>query len=330
QNEHLVLAGECAVDAGKRLPPPMQNKVLTRLHAQMTNSNLAAKERFAAAYQWDALGGPPEDVNRWLKCPACGDGKEDLLVGKYPVTNAQFALFIAAGGYEKAEFWDGEESVDWQWRIESHPDYRGEGPVEMPEFWRDTQFGRERRGFPVVGVSWYEVQAYCRWLTHLLERLLDGDEAVTAAERALVADLAAAGTRKVRLLRETEWERAAGGKQNNRYPWDKGLEVTDTENRAIITARANVNESEINQTTPIAMYPDGESPFGLQDLAGNVWEWTESFFDDDKKSYTVRGGSWGSSQWGARVASRLRDPPHNSNYGFGFRAVSPVVLSPDS
>ncbi|MCP4421747.1 MAG: SUMF1/EgtB/PvdO family nonheme iron enzyme, partial [Chloroflexi bacterium] len=180
QNEHLVLAGECAVDAGKRLPPPMQNKVLTRLHAQMTNIELEPKERFAAAYQWDALGGPPQDVDKWLKCPACGDGKEDLLVGKYPITNAQFALFMAADGYEKAKFWDGEESADWKWRMAGKRSFSDKG-TGQPEFWRDTRFGRERRGFPVVGVSWYEAQAYCRWLTHLLERLLDEDEAVTAA-----------------------------------------------------------------------------------------------------------------------------------------------------
>lgn len=328
QNDHVVLAGECAVDAGKRLPPPMRGEVLARLYRQMTTPDLAPQERFAAAFQWDALGGPPLDVNAWMRCPAGGDGKTDLWVGKYPVTNAQFALFVVADGYENAAFWGGETSEAWQWRLAGKRRFTDQG-TNQPEFWRNTQFGRERNGFPVVGVSWYEAQAYCRWLTYLLTQIQAG-EAVTAAQQELVADLAAAGTAQVRLPTEAEWERAAGGPQNKRYPWDKGVNVTNEKDTAIITARANVRESGIEQTTPVAMYPNGASPIGIMDMAGNVWEWTGSFYNDDKDTYAVRGGSWYYDRRGARVAGRRRYGPNDSYFSVGFRAVSPVVLAAGS
>ncbi len=327
----VVLAGECAVDAGARLPKPMRQKVLAALWSQMTDMNRTAPERFAAGKQWDALGGPPPDVNRWIKCPACGEKKEDLLVGKYPVTNAQFALFMEAGGYENADYWGGAESEAWQWRVKKHDaGWRGEKPVTQPEYWRDGRFGRERRGFPVVGVSWYEAQAYCRWLTSLLKQLAAGEDVdVTQEQRALVIDLVEAGTRQVRLLTEREWVNAAGGEQENRYPWDRGVAVTDTDDTEAIVARANVAESGIDQTTPVAMYPDGECPLGLMDLAGNVWEWMGSYSDDDRDTFALRGGSWIDYLRFARVAVRGRDFPDVSDHYYGFRAVSPVVLPSD-
>ncbi len=327
----VVLAGECAVDAGARLPKPMRQKVLAALYDQMTDMDRLPKERFAAGVQWDALGGPPPDVNRWLKCPACGENREDLLVAKYPVTNAQFALFMEAGGYENAAYWGGEDSAAWRWRVKEHnADWRGEKPVTQPEYWRDGRFGKERRGFPVVGVSWYEAQAYCRWLTSLLERLAAGKDAgVTEEQYALVADLVAAGARQVRLPVEQEWVNAAGGEQNGRYPWDRGVAVTNAADTDIVTARANVDESGIGQTTPAAMFPAGESPLGLMDMAGNVWEWMGSYYDDDRDTFALRGGSWNDVLRIARVASSYWNFPNVSFNYYGFRAVSPVVLPSD-
>ena len=113
-HEQIVLAGECAVDAGDRLPAPTRDRVMARLYARMTDATLPPAERFAAAEPWDALHGPPDDVNAWVRCPACGDGKQDLYVGKYLVTNAQYALFVAAGGYDEPRWGGGENSEGWQ------------------------------------------------------------------------------------------------------------------------------------------------------------------------------------------------------------------------
>lgn len=321
---HTVLAGHCAVDAGGRLPKPIRETVIRRLYTRMTDTALSPAERYAAAEPWDALHGPPDDVNAWVRCPACGDGKQDLYVGKYPVTNAQYALFVAAGGYEEPRWWGGEDSEDWAWRTSRHPNYRGEDAVSQPEYWRHARLGKSRRGHPVVGVSWYEAAAYCTWLTDLLARARHEDTGLREAERALVADLLTAGVQAVRLPGGREWVRLAGGDQGDHYPWDRpGQPVTNSGNTAAVTARANVSAANLGATTPVAMYPAGAShPFELHDLAGNVWEWTSGF--------ALRGGSWGSDSSRARVSARNVDYPSASDNDFGFRVVSPVVLAAGS
>jgi formylglycine-generating enzyme required for sulfatase activity len=110
----------------------------------------------------------------------------------------------------------------------------------------------------------------------------------------------------------------------DRYPWDpqQGLATHD---EAAILARANTYESGINGTSPVAMYPLGISqPFGLMDLAGNVWEWTNSWYDESQSFRVLRGGSWLDFQHFARCWFRDWDYPHHSAHHLGFRLVSPV------
>jgi formylglycine-generating enzyme required for sulfatase activity len=76
------------------------------------------------------------------------------------------------------------------------------------------------------------------------------------------------------------------------------------------------------------MYPLGASqPWGMMDLAGNVWEWTGSWSDEGKTNRVVRGGSWGDLADLARVAIRLRRNPYGSLYAIGVRLASPVLSS---
>lgn len=324
---NLLLAGRCAVDAGRgRLPVSAYEKVQQLLRAQMTDATLPPAERYAAGEVLDQMGWLPPDLHAWVKCQACADNKRDLYAAKYPVTNAQFALFIEVGGYENPAYWGGVGSDGWQWRLTDHPDYRGQEPVTAPEYWYNTRFGKERYGYPVVGVSWYEAAAYAAWLTELLARLQAGDETVPENQKMLVADLQAAGVQEVRLPTDDEWTRLAGNEQDNRYPWDRpGQPVTRMEDTEAIIVHANVDESGIKGTSPVGMYPQGAShPFGLMDMAGNVLEWTATWQDKEEKYRWVRGGSWLNSLLNAHVSFRFNLLPSDANYLNGMRVVAPV------
>ncbi|MCO5189468.1 MAG: SUMF1/EgtB/PvdO family nonheme iron enzyme [Anaerolineae bacterium] len=330
-----VLAGRALHDIGAAAVP---RRTVQRIHRELRETmqdwdvernrphavpRMTSPVRHEAGLVLDLLEWLPLDLHEWVRCQGCSDNGGDLWVGKYPVTNAQFELFMQAGGYENPVLWGGEDSEAWLWRVENHNvEWRGDLPVREPEYWRTEQFGRKRRGFPVVGVSWYEAQAYCAWLSDLVRCLAANDGTVTAAERELVSDLFA-DVEIVRLLSDEEWTRVAGGESNDRYPWDTAGRVTDRNDKKTITARANVNESKIGQTSAVAQYPQGASvPFGLMDLAGNVWEWTQT--QRNENSRWLRGGSWNHDRGSARVAVRFGYGPGDSNF-IGFRVAAPVI-----
>lgn len=317
---HLVLAGWCAVDAGGRLPATLRERIKEELRSRMIDGARSPRDRFAAGESLDALGWLPDDLNRWNRCPATADDKRDLLAGRYPVTNAQFELFLRAGGYDDPAYWGGEKGDGWQWRTGGErPASQGKNREE-PEYWQTSDFGRDRRGFPIIGVSWYEAAAYCAWLTALLRRVRAGEE-LPPAHLSLIADLVDAGAVEARLPVEREWVRLAGGETGGRYPWDSPTEATTDE--AAILVRANTYESAINNTSPVAMYPQGGShPFGLQDMVGNAWEWTASAHESGGR--VLRGGSWLYIQGNARVSFRNLDAPDFADFNIGFRAVAPV------
>ena len=327
---HLVLAGRCAVDAGARLPAPLRRDLRQRLRRQMTDINLQIRERFAAGEVLDKLDWLPPDLHEWVRCPAAADNKQDLLLMKYPLTNSQYALFVSAGGYEDPVYWGGPESTAWQWRTKDHGSYRGDEAVTEPEYWQDARFGKDQHGYPVVGVSWYEAAAYAAWLTDLLRRESQANESISAKEKELIAGLLAAGAAEVRLPSETEWVQAAGGKGGKRFPWDRPQEPV-TESKEAVVQRANIADSGIGRTSPVGMFPQGAShPFGLMDLAGNVWEWTDTWSDNSRKRRVLRGGSWYSPQYDARVAGRYGYSPNHCYDHVGFRLVSPSFLKSDS
>ena len=289
------------------------------------------RTRYNAGKVLDKLGWLPDDLHRWVRCPSCADNGGDLMVMKYPVTNAQFERFIQAGGYENPTCWGGEEGEGWRWCVRGKRVWSSAGTDE-PEYWHNPRFGQERRGYPVVGVSWYEAMAYATWLTELLRRAREGAK-LADEDRVLVADLLEAGTVEVRLPTEAEWERMAGGvADKDRYPWDPpsppprgwppGRREEERAKVAILT-RANTRESGLGATSPVAMYPLGESqPYGLMDLAGNVWEWTAT---EEGGGRVLRGGSWYNLADYARCAARYWHLPDYSDDVVGFRLVSPVV-----
>ena len=332
-----ILAGRALADIGPRSVTPQTRRWVQRALQEVMQDldpdtgkphippRLPIHTRYGAGEVLDELGWLPDDLDRWLRCEGCAEGGGDLMAMKYPVTNVRFERFIRAGGYETPAYWS---EAGWRWRVEAHPDYRGEGPVTEPEYWHHPRFGQERRGYPVVGVSWYEAEAYCRWLTDLLRRVREGDPGLEEADRALVADLVDAGAEEVRLPTKQEWVAMAGGEGGGRYPWDPPGGPA-TEGKAAVVARANVGEAGLGGTSPVGMYPLGAShPFGLVDLAGNVWEWTVSPWEPGRPTRVVRGGSWFSPLELARCAERDWGIPDGSSGIIGFRCVSPIPCAP--
>jgi len=155
--------------------------------------------------------------------------------------------------------------------------------------------------YPRENVSWYSAVAYCRWLSDRL-----------ASE--------------IRLPTEWEWQWAAQGPDGRKYPW--GNEY--------IQGYANIDEKHggikggvfLKNTTPVELYLHGASPFGVLDMAGNVWEWCLNEYDNPnhidpygEADRVMRGGSWVLTQKNARCASRHWLIPSLFDDGLGFRVV---------
>jgi len=139
---------------------------------------------------------------------------------------------------------------------------------------------------PVVWVTSHDALAFCRWLS----------------ERAGIP---------VALPSESEWEKAARGTDGRIYPWGEWAE-----------GRCNSREAGIRGTTPVGRYsPQGDSPYGCADMAGNVWERTASEYEPRCGKCVYRGGSWFDNQKLARCASRDRNIPVGVDYDSGMRVV---------
>jgi formylglycine-generating enzyme required for sulfatase activity len=287
------------------------DRIVTGLSRLVAAGALDVRERAAAADALDELGWTPDDLYRFVLVdpgdPVASAIQTSLArpdysfyISLHPVTNMQYERFVKAHDFADPDLWRGFPKFDensrsmsgdwgdegWKWlkdRFEKQ-DRPIDGEHVFPLYWNDPRFGVARRGVPVVGVTWYEANAYCRWLSKHWD---DPEMLESRANPDLRPRLA-------RLPTEAEWVLAAGGDQpDDRYPWDEVGK--DVKNRALeeILQRANVAKSGIGRTTPAGMYPLGCSqPYKLLDMAGNVWEWQANYRDKDHDWLALRGGSW--------------------------------------
>jgi len=227
---------------------------------------------------------------------------QDLYVAKYTVTNQRYRRFIGYLESKEREFERIVSVEEYKERlyamatgIKGFGDYL-QKEKELASLFRSgydgiKKFSKDDQ--PVVAVSWYGASAYCLWLS-LLE-----------------------GNALYRLPTEKEWEYAAGGRESRTYPW--GGEEPSPQ-------RANFNENE-GTTTPVGRYPEGATPEGLYDMAGNVWEWTEDWYDEDKAWRSLRGAYYNSKADALRCSSRLNILPRISYYDVGFRVIRSSLFS---
>jgi formylglycine-generating enzyme required for sulfatase activity len=229
----------------------------------------------------------------------------DAYFAKYPVTNKLYRLFIAWLQAKESPVLYSAFTTELdaiananRWRNE-FGGYLNIGKRDITVLFR-SRYDENRKydgeDQPVVGVSWYAARAYCLWLS-----LLEGDKTC------------------YRLPNEMEWEWAAGGKQGTtiqnvrHYPWSEAKREPNA-------TLANYNNN-IGATTPVGNYPEGATPEGLYDMAGNVWEWMEIWYNKDW--IALRGSSYYSDNADAlRCSSRDLYPPNSRHHDdVGFRVI---------
>ena len=331
----LLWSGEMACLFGKELierdtgSPDGGQEYLIRLLPRLLGileSSLRPIERAEAGRVLAKLGDPRLDVLTCEQMTFChvpagdflmGDKKEktpmhqEYWMGKTPVTNAQFAQFVAARGYQNPDYW-AEAIKEKYWSKDGFKGRYDNTPRTAPG---DHGEPFNLPNHPVVGVTWYEARAFTRWLSEQLALGRVEGWSANQEEFSLREKIEAGGLR-VDLPTEAEWEKAARGTDGRKYPWGENADPN----------RANYGEIGIGATSAVGCFPGGESPYGILDASGNVWQWTSSLYD--KSSYALRGGSFLSSEDDVRCAFRYWDFPVNRLVSFGFRVmVSPLLLS---
>lgn len=216
---------------------------------------------------------------------------EDCFIDRFAVTNEQFQRFVDDGGYENPEFWCAES-------LEARSQFLDTTGHYGPRFWRNGQYAKGEAEHPVVGVCWFEAQAYARWAGR---RLPSGPEWVKAA-CSPTAPVAVAS-------------------QQRKYPWGE----------AVSPSQANLWQSGVGHAVSVTDY-SGDSSHEICQMIGNVWEWV----DDDFVKWTgktgwdanaeqlksIRGGAFDTyleSQ--ATAQSQSGEAPFARRHNIGFRCV---------
>jgi ribose/xylose/arabinose/galactoside ABC-type transport system permease subunit/formylglycine-generating enzyme required for sulfatase activity len=187
-------------------------------------------------------------------------------IDKFEVTNADFAQFVKATGYQT--------------------DAEKEGRTKN---WRGVAEGKDNH--PVIFVSWNDATAYCQWVGK-------------------------------RLPTESEWEKAARGTDGRVYPWGNDWDPS----------KANVKETGLRGTACVGSFGAGDSPYGVEDMTGNVWEWTADWYEAypgsnyqsdyfGQRFRVLRGGAWFETADFARTTVRNANSETAASDDVGFRCA---------
>lgn len=220
-------------------------------------------------------------------------------IDRTEVTNAQYARFLNALGGHQGRC-GGEDCIDTKSEDDSSHILQQGGQYVVESGYEDH---------PMIEVSWYGAQAYCEWVG-------------------------------ARLPTEAEWEKAAQGTDGRKYPWGNEWDVRTTRRCNFSDKNDPTGPSDTvaddgyAQTAPVGSYPDGASPYGALDMAGNVLEWVADWYHSgyyanspsnnpkgpNSGDYRVlRGGSWGDVPHYVRAAYRYLDVPTLRYNNVGLR-----------
>jgi iron(II)-dependent oxidoreductase len=214
----------------------------------------------------DRAAGPQEQPQHHVYVDA-------FLIDRYEISNVDYLRYVLATG------------------------------AAWPRFWRDRPFADKMARHPVIGVSWNEADAYCRWA-------------------------------RKRLPTEAEWEKAARGGDARIFPWGNEPAGWIKSNIAHPGSKRGVKYPPLAN---VDRYGNGMSPYGVHQMAGNVSEWVSDWFDpeyyrrgDDHNptgprnghDKVFRGGSWNEDPEVARSAGRNAGAPDHRSYLIGFRCAA--------
>jgi iron(II)-dependent oxidoreductase len=224
-----------------------------------------------------------------------------IYIDRHAVTNAQFYEFVTAGGYRRSDLWPAQ-ILPQVLQFVDGSDRAG------PRFWSNGRPPQDKLDHPVVGISWYEANAYARWLGK-------------------------------RLPTPAEWQRAAcwsdGGGSERRYPWGNAFDPR----------HANTWLDGPGDTVSVTEYYDGCTANGIYQLIGNVWEWVAAMFEIscqqegahvliDQPMGEIRGGAF-DSYFPTQTTSQFRSgqPLRYRGANVGFRccvSADELTARPDT